>query len=121
MNSQQSHQLQLQRDIIQEKKQELKTLNLRMAELGNALRRQHGSAFDPRRSMSYGKQSPGLFNGTYLQDTLSRRKLNNNKQSPGQRDVNSNIVPSPSKDQQQTERPEAMTRSPSMRGGACAP
>ncbi|XP_066917513.1 apoptosis-stimulating of p53 protein 1-like isoform X1 [Clytia hemisphaerica] len=115
MNSQQSHQLQLQRDIIQEKKQELKMLNIRMAELGNALRRQHGSGFDPRRSMSYGKQSPGLFNGTYLQDTLSRRKLNNNnsKPPPGQRDVNANIVPSPSKDQQQTERSEAMTSSPS--------
>ena len=107
MNSQQSHQLQLQRDIIQEKKQELRQLNMRMAELGNALRRQHGNGFDPRRSLPHQKQSPGLFNGTYLQDTLSRRKhLSNKPTAPStQRDVNSNIVPpppqSPPKDQQQ--------------------
>lgn len=106
MNSQQSHQLQLQRDIIQEKKQELKQLNLRMNELGNALRRQHGGAFDPRRSLSYNKKSSGLFNGTYLHDTLSRRKHLHKHLSPSQqkqlqeqqnkqqeRDVNSNIVP----------------------------
>ena len=99
MNSQQSHQLQLQRDIIQEKKQELRQLNFKMNELGKALRQQHGNAFDPRRSLSYNKNAPGLFNGTYLQDTLSRRK-HMGKQIPppppstGQRDVNSNIIPS---------------------------
>ena len=110
MNSQQSHQLQLQRDIIQEKKQELRQLNLKMAELGNALRRQHGSnAFDPRRSLSYNKQSPALFSGTYLQDTLSRRKHMGKPPPPpppGEWDINSNIITSsPSKDRD-AENPE---------------
>ena len=112
MNSQQSHLLQLQRDIIQEKKQELRQLNLKMAELGNALRRQHGNAFDPRRSLSYNKQSPGLFNGTYLQDTLSRRKHMGKPPPPpppstGQRDINSNVITSsPSKDRNDAEQSE---------------
>lgn len=111
MNSQQSHQLQLQRDIIQEKKQELRQLNLKMAELGSALRRQHGNAFDPRRSLSYNKQSPGLFNGTYLQDTLSRRKHMGKPPPPppsGQRDINSNVITSspPSKDRNDVEQSE---------------
>lgn len=96
MNSQQSHQLQLQRDIIAEKKQELRELNSRMTEIGNALRRNGGSGYDPRRSLSYSSpQSGGLFNGTYLQDTLSRKK---HKQPSVKQDVNANVIPSPSND-----------------------
>jgi len=120
MNSQQSHQLQLQRDIIQEKKQELRQLNMRMAELGNALRRQNGNGFDPRRSLPHQKQPPGLFNGTYLQDTLSRRKHSNNKPAAPAtlRDVNSNIVPpqSPSKDQQEQQQQQQQLRNGMVSG-----
>lgn len=92
MNSQQTHQLQLQRDIIAEKKQELRELNSRMTEIGNALRR-NGGSYDPRRSLNYSSPQGGLFNGTYLQDTLSRRKL---KQPPLKQDINANVIPSQS-------------------------
>ena len=74
MNSQQSHQLQLQRDIIQEKQQELRQLNNRMNELGNALRRRHGSNSSlnlsgkvPNYTLINGQQ-PGLFARNYLQN-----------------------------------------------------
>ena len=80
MNSQQSHQLQLQRDIIQEKQQELRQLNNRMNELGNALRRRHGSNSSlnlsgkvPNYTLINGQQ-PGLFARNYLHDTLNRKR-----------------------------------------------
>lgn len=76
MNSQQSHQLQLQRDIIHEKKQELRDLNSRMNELNIALKKK-GGKLDPNRKIPNHLVNGGqqvLFNQNYLQDTLSRKK-----------------------------------------------
>lgn len=87
-NTHQNHQLQLQRDIIHEKKQELRQLNHRMNELGSALKKQYGSNFDPQRippnytslNMSHtksGKQGGVQFNGNVLNDTLLRKRSDN--------------------------------------------
>ena len=95
MNSQQSHQLQLQRDIIAEKKQELRHLNSRMTEIGNALRRQSGGSYDIRRSHHSSSSHQALFNGTYLQDTLARRKHKHQQPPYSHQDINANYIPGP--------------------------
>ncbi|XP_065656588.1 apoptotic enhancer 1 protein isoform X2 [Hydra vulgaris] len=90
MSSQQSHQLQLQRDIILEKKAELRELNNRMNELGNALKNQNNQPGN-QKEIDVSKDNQQLrFNDTYLQDTLNRKRSVGNK--PNVVDINSNIV-----------------------------
>jgi hypothetical protein len=79
MNTQQSQQLQLQRDIIHEKQQELRELNTRINELGNALLKQHAASSGGRPPPQYPATNNGypqqrLFTGSYLYDTLNRKR-----------------------------------------------
>ena len=90
MSSQQSHQLQLQRDIILEKKAELRVLNNRMNELGNALKNQNSQSVVQKESLTEGDNQQLLFNGNYLQDTLNRKRSVGQK--PVIQDINANIV-----------------------------
>ena len=77
MNTQQSQQLQLQRDIIHEKQQELRELNSRINELGSALLKQHAAASGrtPPNYPTMNGYQQRFFNGSYLYDTLNRKRI----------------------------------------------
>ena len=80
MNTQQSQQLQLQRDIIHEKQQELRELNSRINELGSALLKQHAASSGGRPPPQYPAMNgyqQRLFTGSYLYDTLNRKRAAN--------------------------------------------